>query len=286
MGSYLVLNSKSQVKAGNMKNVFIVNDDSVKSPGLSVLVKSLEKENNLTIVTTKGFKSWTAKAITYGKEVTLEKGSVSKSEAFIVDGYPADCVNIGLNHLAKEKQDLVVSGINIGENTTDSWTLSSATFAATLEGAICGVKGVAISQQLPSDEIYDEVTTNLHNKDLYEKYFNLSGKFAKVITKYLLENQLPLEIKILNISLPPEEIYKGKWLITKPLHWNYGSLFSKTPNGFIKTGGGFTGGKVKEEGTDMWAVQNGYITITPYDLPLQPIIDQRAEKYFSKLPQI
>lgn len=271
-----------------MKNVFIVNDDSVKSPGLSVLVKSLEEEYRLTVVTTKHFKSWTAKAITYNKEVTFEEGLVSQSKAYIIDGYPADCVNIGLNHLVKDKQDLVVSGINIGENTTDSWTLSSATVAAALEGVICGTKGIAISQQLPSDEIYEKITTNLINKHVsrYEKYFRLSGKFAKVVTEYILGNQLPPEIKILNINIPPEEIYQGKWLITKPYHWNYGSLFTRTSKGFIKTGGGFTEDKVNEQGTDMWAIQNGYISITPYDLPMRPVINQKVDNYFSKLPQI
>ena len=271
-----------------MKNVFIVNDDSVKSPGLSVLVKSLEKEHNLTVVTTKHVKSWTAKAITYNKVVALKEGRVSKSKTYILDGYPADCVNIGLNYLVKNKQDLVVSGINIGENTTDAWTLSSATLAATFEGAICETKGIAISQQLSSDEVYNEITANLVNKNVgrYEKYFRLSGKFANIITKYVLKNKLPPEIKILNINVPFEEIFKNKWLITKPFHWNYGSLFSRKIKGFIKTGGGFTGGKVKEKGSDMWAIQNGYISITPYDLPMQPVINQKVDDYFSKLPQI
>lgn len=269
-----------------MKSIFIVNDDSVKSPGLSVLVKNLEKEYDLTVVTTKHFKSWTAKAITYNKEVTFEEGFVSQSKTYIIDGYPADCVNIGLNHLVKNKQNLIVSGINIGLNTTDAWTLSSATLAATLEGAISDTKGIAISQQLFPDEIYNEILTNLINNNIsqYEKYFRLSGKFAKVITKYILENQLPPEIKILNINIPPEKIYKNKWLITKPFHWNYGSLFTRTPKGFIKTGGNFTGGKVDEQGTDMWAVQNGYISITPYNLPMCPVINKKIDNYFSKLP--
>lgn len=269
-----------------MKNIFIVNDDSVKSPGLSVLIKSLEKYH-LTIVTTNHFKSWTSKAITYNKEILIKEGKISNHKAYIIDGYPADCANIGLNHLVKEKQNLVVSGINIGENATVSWTLSSATVAATLEGVICGTKGIAISQQF-SDEKYDEITTNLTNKPVgyYENYFDLSGKVAKAVTKYVLENELTSEIKILNVNVPPQEKYKGKWCLTKPYQWNYGSLFTKTPKGFIKTGGRFTEDKVKEQGTDMWALHNGYISITPYDLPMQPIINQKIESYFSKLPPI
>jgi len=266
-----------------MKNIFIVNDDSVKSPGLSVLVKNL-RDYNLTIVTTEHFKSWTSKAITYKKDISIRNGLVSGHKTYIINGFPADCVNIGLNHLIKDKQDLVVSGINIGENATDSWTLSSATVAATLEGVICGTKGIAISQQL-SDEDYNEITTNLTSKPVgyYEKYFQLSGKVAKAVTKYVLENKLPPEIKILNVNIPPQETYRGKWFITRPYRWSYGSLFSKTAKGFIKTAGEFTEGKVKEKGTDMWVLHHGYISITPYDLPMSPVLGKKAKEYFSKL---
>jgi 5'-nucleotidase len=268
-----------------VKNIFIVNDDSDKSPGLSVLIQNLEAYN-LTVVTTEHFKSWTSKAITYKKEVLIREGSVSNHKAYIIDGYPADCVNIGLNHLVKDKQNLLVSGINIGENATDSWLLSSATVAATLEGAICGIKGIAISQQL-SDEMYDEITNNLFNKPInyYEKHFRLSGRVAKTITKYVLENDLPPEIKILSVNVPPQETYQDRWCLTKPYRWSYGSIFSRTSKGYIKTSSGFIRGKVKEQGTDMWALQNGYISITPYDLPMQPVINQTVDHYFSKLPK-
>lgn len=122
--------------------------------------------------------------------------------------------------------------------------------------------------------------------NIYEKYFRLSGKVVKAITKYVLENELPPEIKILNVNIPPQETYQSKWCLTKPYHWNYGSLFTRTSKGFIKTGGGFTEGKVSEQGTDMWALHHGYISITPYNLPISPIINKKAERYFSQLPKM
>ncbi|PIY72062.1 5'/3'-nucleotidase SurE [Candidatus Roizmanbacteria bacterium CG_4_10_14_0_8_um_filter_33_9] len=267
-----------------MKNVFVVNDDSIQSPGLSVLIKSLKK-HNLTIVSTEHIKSWTSKAITVNKYIKLKEKSIANHKAFVIDGFPADCVNIGLNHIIKEKQDLLVSGINIGENATDAWLLSSATVAATIEGAIYGVKGIAFSQQL-SDETYDEITKNVRAKQpviYYEKFFQLSGKVSQVITNYFLVNKLPSEIKIVSVNIPREEKYNGKWVVTRPYHWNYGSLFSKTSKGFIKTGGNFTENKVTQEGTDMWALHNGYISITFYDLPLIPIINKSIIDYLSGL---
>lgn len=267
-----------------MKNVFVVNDDSIRSPGLSVLIKGLEKYN-LTIVSTEHVKSWTSKAITVNKHIKLKEESIANHKAFVIDGFPADCVNIGLNHIIKEKQDLLVSGINIGENATVGWLLSSATVAATIEGAICGVKGIAFSQQM-SDEEYDEITSAVKNKqpvEKYEKFFNLSGKTSKVITDYVLEKDFPKEAKIISVNFPPEGSFNGKWVVTRPYYWSYGSLFSKTPEGYLKTGGAFTENRVTEEGTDMWALHNGYISISFYDLPFIPIINKNITTYFSDL---
>ncbi|MFA6081017.1 MAG: 5'/3'-nucleotidase SurE [Patescibacteria group bacterium] len=267
-----------------MKNIFIVNDDSIRSPGLSMLVKKLEK-HNLTIISTENVRSWTAKAITLNKYLQLKESLIASHRAYVIDGFPADCVNIGLNHIVKEKQDLLVSGINIGENATVGWLLSSATVAATIEGAICGVNGIAFSQQL-SDETYEEITKSVRDKKPiadYEKFFHLSGKVSQIITDYVLKNKFPKAAKIISVNIPPEERYNGKLMITQPYHWNYGSLFSRTSKGFIKTGGNFTEKKVTQEGTDMWALHNGYISITFYDLPLIPINNKNIANYFSGL---
>ncbi|KKP65386.1 MAG: 5'-nucleotidase SurE [Candidatus Roizmanbacteria bacterium GW2011_GWA2_35_19] len=267
-----------------MKNVFVVNDDSIRSPGLSVLIKNLEKYN-LTVISTEHIRSWTSKAITVNKYVKLKKEFIDNHQAYVIDGFPADCVNIGLNHIVKEKPELLVSGINIGENATVGWLLSSATVAATIEGAICGVKGIAFSQQM-SDEAYDKITNSVKNKqpvEKYEKFFNLSGKVSKIITDYVLERGFPAEAKIISVNFPPEGKFNGKWVVTRPYYWSYGSLFSKTPEGYLKTGGAFTENRVTEEGTDMWALHNGFISITFFDLPLIPINNKKVANYFSNL---
>ena len=267
-----------------MKNVFVVNDDSIRSHGLSVLIKNLEKYN-LTIISTEKIKSWTSKAITINEYIKVKEDFVNNHKTFLINGFPADCVNIGLNHIVKEKQDLLVSGINIGENATVGWLLSSATVAATIEGAICGVKGIAFSQQM-SDEVYDEITNAVKNKqpvEKYKNYFNLSGKVSKIITDYVLKRGFPKEAKIISVNFPPEGSFNDKWVVARPYNWSYGSLFSKTQEGYLKTGRNFTEDKVTEEGTDMWALHNGYISISFYDLPFIPIINKNVVDYFSSL---
>lgn len=200
-----------------MKNIFVVNDDSVRSPGLSVLVHNLE-HHNLTVISTEQIKSWTSKAITLNKHIKVREESVVGHNVYVIDGFPADCVNIGLNHIVKEKQDLLVSGINIGENATVSWLLSSATVAAIIEGVICGVKGIAFSQQM-TDEEYEEITGAVKDKrpvEKYERFFNLSGKVSKVVTDYVLEREFPSEAKIISVNFPPEGSFNGKWVVTRP----------------------------------------------------------------------
>jgi 5'/3'-nucleotidase SurE len=73
-----------------MKNLFIVNDDGVKSPGLLALIKSLERDYQLTIVSTPEQKSWTAKSISYKKDLPFYYTKIEKHRVLIVDGLPAE----------------------------------------------------------------------------------------------------------------------------------------------------------------------------------------------------
>lgn len=71
----------------------------------------------------------------------------SKDVWTLLNGTPATCTNIGLNHLIADKKpvDLVVSGPNFGRNTTALYSTTSGTIGAAMEGALCGSKGIALS---------------------------------------------------------------------------------------------------------------------------------------------
>lgn len=265
-----------------MKKIFLVNDDGYKSPGLLALIKILKKEYDLSVVSTIGQRSWTAKSISYRNEVNQETGKIAGQKVTILDGLPADCTNIGLNHFTKPKADLAVSGINIGANITASWTLSSATVGAALEGAILGYPAIAFSQRLLTSEIFNKLTKNPAPSQ--EKYFQLSASLGKLIIKRVLTHPLPSSIKLLNVNFPPQETYVNKWRLAYPFEWNYGSIFSEIRKGvFKKTGGEVLRQRaIADHNCDVWQINNGLVSITPYALPLCPVLDEKVKKYFQK----
>ena len=72
-------------------------------------------------------------------------------QAWAISGTPTDCVNIALGHLLEDTPDIVVSGINIGYNTTEALILSSGTIAGAIEGAQWGIPAIAFSMCLPNE---------------------------------------------------------------------------------------------------------------------------------------
>lgn len=265
-----------------MKKIFLVNDDGYKSPGLLALIKALKKEYDLSIVSTTGQRSWTAKSISYRNEVNQEVKKIAGQKVVVLDGLPADCANIGLNHFTKPKADLAVSGINIGANITASWTLSSATVGAALEAAILGYQALAFSQRLLTTEIFNTLTKNPAPSQ--EKYFRLSTSLGKLIIERVLKHPFPSGIKLLNVNFPPQETYVNKWKLAYPFEWNYGSIFTEIKKGIFKKTGGevLRQWAITDRNSDVWQINNGLVSITPYTLPLCPALDEKVKKYFQK----
>jgi len=134
-------------------HILLTNDDSHRSPLLSLLLEYLKTLGDVTIVVPMEEQSWTGKSMTRFRPLYVDEILLNGTRAFCVDGTPADCVNLGLHHLVPQKPDIVVSGINIGRNTGVGFALSSGTVGACLEGNIAGIPGIAISQDL-EHEVY------------------------------------------------------------------------------------------------------------------------------------
>ncbi len=127
---------------GDMKpTILVVNDDGYQAPGIKALAAELSNIARVVTVAPKDENSGKSQAITIAHPLRLEK--ISQDE-YSVDGTPADCVMMALQHLLEEPPAWVVSGINRGGNLgTD--TLYSGTVGAALEACISGHKAMAIS---------------------------------------------------------------------------------------------------------------------------------------------
>jgi len=136
----------------------VTNDDGIGSVFLSELVHALRAAGHeLMVAAPKSEQSWIGAAKSRNRAVSSERADRGFGcPTWIVDGTPSDCVNIALAHLVDQRPDAVVSGINLGLNTSLCFILASGTVAGAWEGALHGLPGVALSQDL-TFEVYDHL---------------------------------------------------------------------------------------------------------------------------------
>ena len=127
-------------------NILITNDDSHRSPLLQFAISYFSRFGDVSIVVPLHEQSWTGKCVTRFDPVHAQEIELFGRKAFTVSGRPADCVNVGVYNLLKQKPDLVVSGINAGFNMGLGFVLSSGTVGACLEANLAGIPAIALSQ--------------------------------------------------------------------------------------------------------------------------------------------
>ena len=187
------------------------------------------------------------------REVRLADGT----QAFAGDGAPSDCVALATLGFFKEPVDLVVSGINAGANLGHDVTYSG-TVTAAMEAVIAGVPGIAVSL-----EVMDNLTQEID-------YAPASRAAAKVV-RQVIENGLSQEI-LLNVNVPslPADKIRGITLTRQGLRVYHSRLDERSDprgNPYYWIGGDAPTG-VPERGTDVGALAEGYVSVTPLQLDL------------------
>ncbi len=125
-------------------HVLLTNDDGYTAPGIHHIYTALKKEFCVTVVAPETEQSGIGHAFTYHKPLGMHEKAFQDTTGYIVTGTPADCVKIALGHILPEKPDVVVSGINNGNNAGIAGYYSG-TVAAAREGAFWQVPGIAFS---------------------------------------------------------------------------------------------------------------------------------------------
>lgn len=227
--------------------ILISNDDGIYSPGLHALGEVAREFGDVRIVAPDVEQSSMGHAITASRPLSYRKTSIGDFDAYRVNGTPADCVALGTSQW--EKVDLVLSGINLGSNLGNSaW--HSGTLAAAKQAALLGCRGVAFSAPVSKDEPID---------------FSIMKPHVKRVLAILIEER---ELTLVNVNLP-EEVPRGlRWTRQSVRHYDGYVLPATDPmNRPIYW---FTVRPVEatEEGTDRWAVEHGYVSITPLRLDL------------------
>jgi 5'-nucleotidase len=242
----------------DIKHILVTNDDGVSAPGLLALVQEMRQLGKVSVLApdhnwSAGGHVKTLERALRVREVRLADGS----QAFASDGAPSDCVALGTLGYFEEPIDLVVSGINNGANFGHDVTYSG-TVTAAMEAVIAGVPGIAISLDIPYGHI-----------DVVD--FGPAARAARQVMQRVVENGLPPEI-LLNVNVPflKDEEIRGFHLTRQGLRVYHSRLDSRTdPRGrpYYWIGGDAPTG-VPERGSDIGALADGYISITPLQLDL------------------
>ncbi len=180
----------------NRKLVMVTNDDGVQSNGIIALAGAAAKHAEAIIVAPEQPQSATALSMTFHKPLRVTKVRREKFECYAVSGSPGDCVMIGVNKVLPRRPDLVVSGINIGDNNTFQDILASGTVAAALESAITGIPAIAFSMEVSGESLFA--------LEYDQPDFTAAGTIAGEIIRDVLENGMPEGADILNVNFPPK----------------------------------------------------------------------------------
>ena len=231
-------------------NILVTNDDGIFAKGINSLVEVALEFGDVCVVAPDKPQSGMGHAITIHDPIRLKKFDFGSSiTSFSCSGTPVDCVKLGVYEVLKSKPDLILSGINHGDNSSTN-VLYSGTMSAAIEGALENIPSIGIS-------LCD-----------YNSEADFSG--AQWAVKRLL-GELDFSVfpsgTCLNVNIPkmPREDLKGL-KICRQGHAFWEDRFDKRLDQFNQEYYWLTGqfsGIDKREGTDLEALQNGYVSIVP-----------------------
>lgn len=227
-----------------MFRILLTNDDGIHSAGLTELEEALRKVGDVYTVAPASEMSGASHSLTLSRPLRIRK---IDERHWTVDGTPTDCVTLALHKIIPEEEHphICVSGINHGGNLGDDASYSG-TVAGALEATILGVPGLAFS--LVARENYD---------------FTEAVQFAVVAVRKALADGLP-EGTLLNINIPAGQVNGVR--VTRQGMKNARPIISEhiDPRGksYYWIGEEYYSSTF-EEGTDYYAVEHGYISVTP-----------------------
>ena len=255
-------------------NILISNDDGVGLDGIKVLSRELSKKHNVYVVAPDTQKSATSQALTIHSPLRVRELSTVEFGAervWSVTGTPADCVKLGLSTILSEDElpDIIISGINHGPNLGHD-VRYSGTVGAALEGAMLGYPAIAVSLAAIKSEVKDFIYP------------------AKFISEFL-DSYQPYNSQItLNINFPLSASRDSEVVVTQLAQRIFSSCYEKRvdPQGreYYWLAGKLVD-DVQEQVTDLDAIRNGKISITPlnYDMTSFDGINEIRQSYSGEL---
>lgn len=235
--------------------ILVTNDDGISAPGIKLLEEIARKlSDDVWVVAPDSEQSGKGHALTLTEPLRYR---ALDDRHFAVKGTPTDCVMMAVHTIIPEKKpDLLLSGINRGCNLAEDMTYSG-TISAAMEGVICGIPSIAISQEV--------------NKENRQDPFIVAEKYGLDILKELIDTGWDEGI-LMNVNFPPDrDVVKGVRSVRQGFRDDAELFIDKRDD--LRGGNYFWIGFRRaygnpEAGTDLQAIRDGYISITPLHLDL------------------
>jgi 5'-nucleotidase len=249
--------------------ILITNDDGVYSPGIAALAQVAAKFGETRIVAPDVEMSSASHSISSNRPLSYKQTrlpvAVEGVQAFRVNGTPADCVTLGCS--LWDKVDIVLSGINIGTNLGNAvW--HSGTLAGAKQATLLGMRGIAFSAPATDRE---------------QPNFDALRPWVATVLQSLLA--VP-ELKLVNVNFPDRAPRGTVWACQSVRHYDGKVVPAQDPMGRTHYWYTIVPVDATEEGTDRWAIEQGYVSMTPLRLDLtdeQQLEEARKVESWKKL---
>lgn len=191
------------------KQILLTNDDGILSPGLWAAAEALAKLGFVTVAAPRAQSSGMGRSLPGSSDgiITPEVVTVHGQDwqVYAVGGSPAQSVLHGVLEIMPVRPDLVVSGINYGENVATGVTISG-TVGAALEAASLGIPAMAVSL---------ETEPHHHLSYSREVDFSAAAHFTALFAQALLEKRMPPDVQVLKVDVPSDATAETPWEITR-----------------------------------------------------------------------
>ena len=245
--------------------ILITNDDGVASPGLLAVYEAVKSLGEAIIVAPATQQSAVGRSMTLFEPLRVEMITLPGTVAYAVNGTPTDSVVIGMYVVMADKRpDLVISGINIGENLSAEAATTSGTIGAALEAANQGIPAIAVSMHVLDEA--DKFATAVRARD-----FAVGQRVIRTLAEHVLEHGMPEGVDVLNVNVPASATEDTPVVVTRLARRMYNTLVHhrQDPRGRSYY---WVDGTVIEDappGTDLHTVhQLKQISITPMSLDM------------------
>ncbi len=258
-----------------MAKILVTNDDSYLSKGLYLLYESVKSLGEVRIYSTLWPRSAVGHSVSFNKPLRLDKISFEEYEVNVIDGSPVDGLHLAIAAHGFQP-DLVVSGVNVGENLTIQHIVYSGTIAVAMEAALMDIPALAFSADV---RLWEEFKSN--------KIARAVKTVAGTLAKLIIEGGMPENVDFISVNFPSSDTLKPCVRITRAARRRWRPAFEMRLD---------TRGRPyywlhplpinPEKGSDVYAVYvEGCVSITPLRIDLNTKISKTGleslERYSS-----